>query len=88
MFAAAMRYSEWMNFSLAVENPLSIRDSFGEYSQPMAAKLVADVAGFLVAAAGLKPSFRQAARAFVIDDFLVESQGQLPGQLSLGDVQE
>ncbi|MFF3578454.1 hypothetical protein [Streptomyces mirabilis] len=88
MFAAAMRYSEWMNFSLTIGAPLSIRDAFGKFSQPTAAKLVADVAGFLVAAAGLKPSFRQAARAFVIDDFLVDSQEQLPGQLSLGDSED
>ncbi|MEU7407488.1 hypothetical protein, partial [Streptomyces sp. NPDC044948] len=88
MFAAAMRYAEWMNFSLTIETPLSIRDAFGKFSQPTAAKLVADVAGFLVAAAGLKPSFRQAARAFVIDDFLVDSHGQFPEQLSLGDSED
>ncbi|WP_147465157.1 hypothetical protein [Streptomyces sp. 1114.5] len=87
MFAAAMRYSEWMNFSLAIDDPHSIRDAFGNFSQPLAAKLVADVAGFLVAAAGLKPSFRSAARAFVVDDFFVDSQEQIPGQLSLGDPQ-
>jgi hypothetical protein len=77
-----------MNFSLAAEKPLSIHAAFGRFSQPTAAKLVADVAGFLVAAAGLKPSFRQAARSLVIDEFLLESQDHFPGQLSLGDVQD
>ncbi|WP_331765284.1 hypothetical protein OG747_52485 (plasmid) [Streptomyces sp. NBC_01384] len=88
LFAAAMRYAEWLSFSLTIENPASIHTAFGKFSQPTAAKLVADVAGFLVSAAGLKPSFRQAARAVAIDDFLIEPPEQFPGQLSLGDVND
>lgn len=87
LFPGALRYAEWLNYSLVGGNPISVRAAFGGTANPTAAKLVADVAGFLVAASGLKPSFRQAARAFVIDDFLSEPGEQLVGQapLPLGD---
>ncbi|WP_371617173.1 hypothetical protein [Streptomyces sp. NBC_00454] len=90
LFPAALRYSEWLNYSLTSENPVSVRNAFGHSAHPTAAKLVADVAGFLVAASGIKPSFRQAARSFVIDDFISGGADHFPGQapLPFGEVPE
>ncbi|MFE3860612.1 hypothetical protein ACFXPT_09250 [Streptomyces goshikiensis] len=88
LFPTAMRYAEWLNYALSSDAPVSVRAAFGHTSHPTAAKLVADVAGFLVAASGIKPSFRQAARSFVIDDF-ISGGDHFPGQATLfGEVSE
>jgi hypothetical protein len=46
----------------------SVAQTFAGHVRPVAAKLAADVCGFLVTAAGLKPDFRGEARRRLVAD--------------------
>lgn len=58
----ALRYAEVLSAELVARRRTSVPQAFGKRTSPVAAKLLADVVGFLVAAAGLNPNFRSMAR--------------------------
>ena len=78
---SALRYAEVASALMAARQRITLKDALGESFDPIAAKLVADVCGFLVASAGLSPGFRLQARAWLlsepIDDSRIRAQ---PGQ--------
>jgi hypothetical protein len=65
---AALRQAEAATALCAARRRVTLENAFGEEFDPIAAKLVADVCGFLVTAAGLPPEFRTQARAFVLSE--------------------
>jgi len=66
--AEVMRYAEYLAVSEPNRVEASVGAAFGTHVRPIAAKLLADVCGFLVTAAGLRPEFRTAARARLVLD--------------------
>jgi hypothetical protein len=66
----ALRYCEWLSESLSARQRISVSTAFGKTADPHAAKMAADVVGFLVAAAGLRPGIRQVARELLVNDFM------------------
>jgi hypothetical protein len=64
-----LRYAEFLATATLVNEPATVRTAFGDqYVRPIAAKLLADVCGFLVTAAGLGAEFRAEARARLVND--------------------
>ncbi|MBM7782251.1 hypothetical protein [Arthrobacter tumbae] len=63
-----LRYAEVASALMAAKKRIPLGDVFGRNFDPVAAKLVADVCGFLVASAGLSPSFRAQARAYLLGE--------------------
>ena len=64
-----LRYAEYLSTATVVGEEASVGVAFGEtHVRPIAAKLLADVCGFLVAASGLRPDFRITARNRLIHD--------------------
>jgi hypothetical protein len=64
----ALRYAETAAALAAARSRTPLQDVFGESFDPVAAKLVADVCGFLVAAAELHHGFRVRARGFLLGE--------------------
>jgi hypothetical protein len=62
----ALRYAESASALSAARARVTLKDAWGDQFDALAAKLVADVCGFLVAAAGLDPAFRAEARAYLL----------------------
>lgn len=62
----ALRYAEAASALMAARQRVTLREAFGDSFRPIAAKLVADVCGFLVASAGLSSDFRVQARAWLL----------------------
>lgn len=62
----ALRYAEVASALAAARQRTSLHDAFGDNYDPIAAKLVADVCGFLVAAGDLHPDFRLQAQAYML----------------------
>jgi hypothetical protein len=58
-----LRYAEWVAEAQLAKDPSTLAQVFGPAFDPLAAKLLADVCGFLVTMAGLDPDFRAFARA-------------------------
>jgi hypothetical protein len=69
-----LRYAEYLAVAPAVGEPATISAAFGSQVCPVAAKLLADVCGFLVTASGVRPEFRDAAR----DRLVVDLTGGTP----------
>ncbi|AEG43904.1 hypothetical protein [Isoptericola variabilis] len=65
---AGLRYAEAVSALMAARVHVALPDAFGVEYRPIAAKLVADVCGFLVAAGGLDPEFRVQARAWLLGE--------------------
>lgn len=64
-----LRYAEFLATATLVNEPATVRTAFGDQNvRPIAAKLLADVCGFLVTAAGLGAKFRAEARARLVND--------------------
>lgn len=63
---AALRHAEAASALCAARMRVTLENAFGDEFDPIAAKLVADVCGFLVSSAGLDPEFRVQARAFIL----------------------
>ena len=63
-----LRYAEYLTTAVVVGESATIGTAFDESVRPIAAKLLADVCGFLVTASGLKQDFRTAARELLIHD--------------------
>jgi hypothetical protein len=57
-----LRYAEWAAEAQLAKAPESVADVFGSLFEPVAAKLLSDVSGFLVTVARLNPDFRLFAR--------------------------
>lgn len=57
-----LRYAEWLSEAQQVKDSTTVAGAFGNGFHPVAAKLLADVAGFLVTIGGLNPDFRTHAR--------------------------
>ena len=57
-----LRYAEWVTEAQLAKEPATIADAFGTSFNPLAAKLLADVCGFLVTVSNLDPAFRVFAR--------------------------
>jgi hypothetical protein len=55
---AELLYAEWVAEAQTAKEPSTVEQAFAEQFDPFAAKLLADVAGFLVTAAHLDPNFR------------------------------
>jgi len=66
--ADVLRYAEYLAVSEVNRIGDSVGAAFGDHLHPVAAKLLADICGFLVTAAGLRPDFRTAARGRLILD--------------------
>lgn len=71
----AMRYAEVATATLSARMRTSTATAFGETFDPLAAKLAADCAGFLVSAAGLNAEFRVLARAVLMGEAEPASTG-------------
>ena len=64
-----LRYAEYLTIATVVGENATVGSAFGTaHVRPIAAKLLADVCGFLVSAAGLRPEFRVAARERLVYD--------------------
>lgn len=63
-----LRYSEYLSAAAVVGENATIGQVFGMNVHPFAAKLLLDICGFLVFAAGLRPDFRALARASLVVD--------------------
>lgn len=57
-----LRYAEWITEAQLAKETSTLADTFGLMFKPIAAKLLADVCGFLVTVCGLDPHFRSFAR--------------------------
>lgn len=62
----ALRYAEVASALMAGRRRTTLKAAFADAFDPVAAKLVADVCGFLVASANLNPAFRTEARAYLL----------------------
>lgn len=60
--ADQLRYAEWVAENQLAKQPCGVSQAFGAAFSPLAAKLLADVCGFLVTVAKLDPAFRMHAR--------------------------
>jgi hypothetical protein len=60
--STVLRYAEWASEAHVVRQASPAAEVFGERFDDLAAKLLADVCGFLVSAAGLDAEFRARAR--------------------------
>lgn len=58
-----LRYAEWVAEAQLAKEKATVAEAFGDAFDGVAAKLLADVCGFLVTVAGLDPAFRTFARA-------------------------
>lgn len=57
-----LRYAEWAAEAQLAKEPASLSEAFGSAFDPLPAKLLSDICGFLIGAAGLHPQFRVFAR--------------------------
>jgi hypothetical protein len=57
-----LRYAEWATEAQLAKEPSTAVEAFGNTFDPIAAKILADVCGFLVTTANLAPGFRSFAR--------------------------
>jgi hypothetical protein len=72
--AEVLRYAEYLAVSEINHIDDSVAAAFTAQTRPVAAKLLADICGFLVTAAGMRPDFRAAARRRLILDLTGGSQ--------------
>jgi hypothetical protein len=61
--ADQLRYAEWIAENQLANQPHGVAEAFGPAFSPLAAKLLADVCGFLVTVTKLDPAFRAHARS-------------------------
>lgn len=64
----ALRYTEAASALTVARTRVTLKTAFGAEFEPIAAKLAADVAGFLVSATGLPGEFRTQARAYLLSE--------------------
>lgn len=63
-----LRYAEVTSALMADRTKITLRKAFDEQFDPVAAKLLSDVCGFLVAAGDLSPGFRAESRAYLLEE--------------------
>jgi hypothetical protein len=68
----ALRQAEAASAFAAARQRVTLSNAFGDAFDEIAAKLVADVCGFLVTAAGIDPEFRVQARAYLLGESVAE----------------
>jgi hypothetical protein len=78
--ADVLRYAEYLAVSEVNRVDNSVAQAFAGHIRPVAAKLTADVCGFLVTAAGLKPDFRSEARRRLVADLTGGSSAGQPAE--------
>jgi hypothetical protein len=67
--ADILRYAEYLSTAAVAGEQRTVAEAFGpSLVRPVAAKLLADICGFLVTAAGIRPEFRDTARARLVVD--------------------
>lgn len=77
----ALRYAEAASALMAARARVPLKVAFGSEFDPVTAKLVADVCGFLVASADLDAGFRAQARAWLLaEPVRADDTGSLAGQ--------
>ncbi|MEV1154814.1 hypothetical protein AB0J27_05320 [Micromonospora chokoriensis] len=64
----ALQYAEMLSAALVARKRTTVSKAFGAHIDSIAAKLLSDIVGFLVASAGLHPNFRTMARELLIQD--------------------
>lgn len=77
---AALRHSEVASALAAARQRLTLPVAFGAEYDDIAAKLLADVCGFLVSAAGLDPQFRVQARAYLLAEPVSDTKHRAVGR--------
>lgn len=70
----ALRYAELTSALMTDNRKISLPSALGEDFDAVAAKLLADVCGFLVAAAGLDAQFRIQARAWLLAERVTDAE--------------
>lgn len=81
---SALQYAEISSALIAARNRVTLPDALGHSFRPIAAKLVADVCGFLVASAGLQPDFRSHARAWLLAEGGLDDPSRARGRSRRG----
>ena len=71
-----LRYAEWVTAAQTAKVTGTVADVFGAQFDPIAGKLMADICGFLVTVAHLKPDFRTFARSVFSPSEGSTAQGQ------------
>ncbi|MER6754967.1 hypothetical protein ABT235_12410 [Micromonospora echinofusca] len=74
----ALQYAEMLSAALVARKRTTVSKAFSTHINPIAAKLLSDIVGFLVASAGLHPNFRTMARELLIQD-LTSGPRLVPG---------
>lgn len=64
----SLRYAEAASALMAARQRVTLREAFNTSFSPIAAKLLADVCGFLTASGGLPSEFRTQARAWLLSE--------------------
>jgi hypothetical protein len=85
--ADVLRYAEYLAVSEVNRTDDSVATAFAAQTRPLAAKLLADICGFLVTAAGMRPDFRSAARGRLVFDLTGGSQHAPVSSLSGSDTE-
>ena len=71
----ALQYAEMLSAALVARKRTTVLKAFGTHVDPIAAKLLADIVGFLTASAGLNPNFRTMARELLVHDLTGGERG-------------
>lgn len=66
--ADVLRYAEYLITATVAGETATVGSAFGSQVRPVAAKLLADVCGYLVTTAGIRPEFRSLARDRLVVD--------------------
>ena len=72
-----LRYAEWIVEDQLAKEPATLAEAFGPSFNPLAAKLLGDVCGFLVTAAALNQDFWTFARSKVVQPPVPQAQTAL-----------
>lgn len=82
---SALRHAEVATALCVARRRLPLATALGGEFDPIAGKLIADICGFLVSAAGLDPEFRVQARAFILAEPVTGSGAASPPMSASGD---
>lgn len=88
MVSDELRYAEWAVEAQIAKESATVAQAFGDFFSPVAAKLLADICGFLVTAASLNPGFRSFARTVFAQPVVVSAPtGQVQVSAPAGGAQ-
>lgn len=80
LISEELRYAEWITEAQLAKETCTLADAFGSSFSPIAAKLLADVCGFLVTVCRLDPTFRSFARQVCAQSDPVATTSSAPQQ--------